>query len=221
EQLTGLEYVRAADTHHLEVERVARAAEERRGKELGHHVRMSLFGSAKALNEAFFHLVVLGASVGFAVAGSISFGDVWTLSLLFLNVMTPLAEIHRILDEAHESSRHRDRLLALLADPADASFAPASGEEPRLEPGEPAFVLEELRAEYRTAEGDKRPALDGVTLTVRHGETLGVAGRSGGGKTSLLRVLLRLTHPVAGRARLGGVPLENVSRAAIGRLVGY
>jgi ATP-binding cassette subfamily B protein len=56
---------------------------------------------------------------------------------------------------------------------------------------------------------------------VRHGETLGVAGRSGGGKTSLLRVLLRLTHPVAGRARLGGVPLENVSRAAIGRLVGY
>src|SRR5262249_4290684 len=49
EQLTGLEYVRAADTHHLEVERVARAAEERRGKELGHHVRMSLFGSAKAL----------------------------------------------------------------------------------------------------------------------------------------------------------------------------
>jgi ATP-binding cassette subfamily B protein len=48
-----------------------------------------------------------------------------------------------------------------------------------------------------------------------------VAGRSGAGKTTLLRVLLRLTHPAAGRAWLGGVPLEHVSRAAIGRLVGY
>jgi ATP-binding cassette, subfamily B, bacterial len=221
EQLGGLEYVRAADTHRREVERVARAAEERRRVELGHHLRMSLFGSAKALNESFFHLVVLGASVGLAVHGSISFGDVWTFSLLFLNVMTPLAEIHRILDEAHESGLHTNQLLALLAEPVDASFAPVTTEEPRLVPGEPAFVLEKLRAEYRTAEGDRRTALDGVTLTVRHGETLGVAGRSGCGKTTLLRVLLRLAHPVGGRAWLGGVPLENVSRAALGRLVGY
>jgi ATP-binding cassette subfamily B protein len=60
-----------------------------------------------------------------------------------------------------------------------------------------------------------------VSLVIRHGETIGVAGRSGSGKTTWLRVLMRLTHPTAGRVRLGGVPFESVSREAIGRLIGY
>jgi ATP-binding cassette subfamily B protein len=157
EQLGGLEYVRAADTHGWEVARVARAAEERRRKELGHHFRMSLFGSAKALNEAFFHLVVLGASVGLAVNGSISFGDVWTFSLLFVNVMTPLAEIHRILDE-----RIKAACTLINCSPCwrnrSMRRSGGRGEEPRLAKRQPAFVVENLRAEYRTAEGDKRRA---------------------------------------------------------------
>jgi ATP-binding cassette subfamily B protein len=221
EQLGGLDYVRAADTHDREVARVARAAEERRGKELRHHFQMSLFGGGKALNEAFFHLVVLGVAVYLAASGSISFGDVWTFSLLFLNVMTPLAEIHRILDEAHESSLQVGQLLRMLAQPVDVSFTPVCVREPHLEVGAAAVVVEDLWAEYRTAEGERRGALRGVTLSVRHGETFGVAGRSGGGKTTWLRVLLRLTHASRGRAWLGGVPLESVSRSAIGRLVGY
>jgi ATP-binding cassette, subfamily B, bacterial len=48
-----------------------------------------------------------------------------------------------------------------------------------------------------------------------------VAGRSGCGKTTWLRALMRLVHPSGGTATLGGIPLERVSREAIGRLVGY
>jgi ATP-binding cassette subfamily B protein len=221
ELLSGLEYVRAAHTYRHEVGRVERAAEQRRAKELRHHFQMSLFGSGKALNEAFFHLVVLGGAVYFAVRGVISLGDVWTFSLLFLNVMTPLSEIHRILDEGHESSLQVGQLLELLAIPADVSFIPASFREPRLEVGAPAVVFEDVWVDYRTAEGGRKRALQGVSLVIHHGETLGVAGRSGGGKSTWLRVLLRLTHPCGGRAWLGGVPLESVSRESIGRLVGY
>jgi ATP-binding cassette subfamily B protein len=60
-----------------------------------------------------------------------------------------------------------------------------------------------------------------VSLEVRHGETIGIAGRSGCGKSTWLRCLLRLTHPCGGQLLLGGVPLEAVSRADIARLVGY
>ena len=38
------------------------------------------------------------------VNGRISFGDILTFSMLFLNVMAPLNEVHRFIDEAHESS---------------------------------------------------------------------------------------------------------------------
>ncbi|HYT89971.1 MAG TPA: ABC transporter ATP-binding protein [Gemmataceae bacterium] len=221
EQLGGIEYIRAADTHRQEVARLAHATERRRKKEIRHHFQMSLFGCGKALNEAFFHLLVIACAIYCAASGTISFGDVLTLSMLFLNVMTPLSEIHRVLDEGHEASLRVGDLLEMLAEPVDRSFAIAARREPRLEPGQPVIEVDALRFHYRTPDGQVRRALNGVSLSIRHGETIGVAGRSGSGKSTWLKCLLRLPHPVAGTGMLGGVPLEAVTREDIARLIGY
>jgi ATP-binding cassette subfamily B protein len=221
EQLSGLDYVRAADTHKLEVKRVARTAERRRLKEIRHHFQMSLFGCAKALNEGLFHILVLALAIHLAGEGRISFGEILTFSMLFLSVMTPLSEIHRVIDEGHECSLQVGDLLEMLAQPIDSSFEPLAVQEPRPDLGRPLVKVEGLHVEYRTADGRPRHALDGLNLTIRHGETIGVAGRSGGGKTTWLRVLMRLTHPCRGKVWVAGVPLEEVSREAIGRLIGY
>jgi ATP-binding cassette subfamily B protein len=221
EQLSGIDYVRAANTIHQEVERVAREAERRRERELRHHFEMSLFGCAKALNEGFFHILVLGVAIWLAVRGTVSFGDILTFSILFLNVMSPLNEVHRALDEGHECSLLVGDLLEMLREPVDRSFAPMKIREPRLQEGRPAVVVEDLCVDYATAGGERKEVLHGISLVVRHGETVGVAGRSGCGKSTWLRSLLRLVHPSSGHMLLGAVPLEHVSREAIGRLVGY
>ena len=221
EQISGLDYIRAAHTHSREVKRVARAAEKRRAREIRHHFQMSLFGSAKALNEGLFHIVVLALAIYLAVQGSISFGDILTFSILFLNVMTPLSEVHRIIDEGHESSLRVGDLLEMLAEPEDQSFRSPVVRMPHLVLGRPAIEVEGLRVAYETADGRRQCALRGLDLMIRHGETIGIAGRSGSGKSTWLKVLLRLTHPCGGRVLLGGVPLEEVSREAIGQLVGY
>ncbi|WP_159501815.1 ABC transporter ATP-binding protein [Microbacterium sp. 18062] len=52
-------------------------------------------------------------------------------------------------------------------------------------------------------DGHARVALDGVSFTLRDGETLGVVGESGSGKTTLLRTILGLSTPDAGEVRLG------------------
>src|SRR5689334_19741581 len=83
ELLHGLDYVRAANTQDLELHRVADAAEHRRDKETRHHFEMSLYGCAKALNEAFFHIFVLGLAVYFYMQGQIGFGDILAFSILF------------------------------------------------------------------------------------------------------------------------------------------
>src|SRR5947209_6279086 len=63
EQLGGIEYVRAANTQQLEGRRMARATEKRRTREIRHHFQMSLFGSAKALNEGLFYIAVIALSI--------------------------------------------------------------------------------------------------------------------------------------------------------------
>ena len=96
----------------------------RRAMEIRHHFEMSLFGCGKALNEGFFHLLVIAFAIYLFVHGQILFGDILMFSVLYLNVMAPLNEIHRFIDEAHESSLKVGDLVDMLAQPVDRSFQP-------------------------------------------------------------------------------------------------
>jgi ATP-binding cassette, subfamily B, bacterial len=221
EQLAGIDYVRAAHTHSQEIRRVEKAAERRRSKEIRHHFEMSLFGSGKAINEGFFYLAVIAVAVYLYISNSITVGGMMMFPMLFLMVMAPLNEVHRIIDEGHECSLKVADLLVLLEEPVDRSFRPIEVREPVIDGSVPLFVAEGLRVDYKTGDGRLKRALDGVNLTIHAGETIGVAGRSGCGKSTWLKVMMRLTHPSSGYASLGGVPIDFVSREAIGNLIGY
>ncbi|XP_073894084.1 ATP-binding cassette sub-family C member 10 isoform X28 [Macaca fascicularis] len=58
-------------------------------------------------------------------------------------------------------------------------------------------------------------ALDGVTFCVQPGEKLGIVGRTGSGKSSLLLVLFRLLEPSSGRVLLDGVDISQLELAQL------
>jgi ATP-binding cassette, subfamily B, bacterial PglK len=71
-----------------------------------------------------------------------------------------------------------------------------------------------------TYESGGQPALQHINLTIRPGESLGIVGETGAGKSTLVDILLGLLRPTSGRVLLDGVSLEGRERAWQ-RMVGY
>ncbi|WP_437642584.1 ATP-binding cassette domain-containing protein [Sorangium sp. So ce854] len=71
-----------------------------------------------------------------------------------------------------------------------------------------------------TPPGASRPVLDGVSLSIPAGAVVGICGRSGSGKSMLLRLLLRLDEPSSGAITVGGVDLRRIPPEELPRLFG-
>lgn len=85
------------------------------------------------------------------------------------------------------------------------------------EPNEPNLLsIEDLKVYYRSGGGlfstaKTVKAVDGISLEIKKGETLGLVGESGCGKSTLGRAILRLTEPTAGKVIYNGRDLASLS----------
>jgi len=70
---------------------------------------------------------------------------------------------------------------------------------------------------FKTTKGTVK-AVDGVTFEVRRGETLGLVGESGCGKSTIGRAMIRLREPTAGTVRFDGVDLTSLKTGALRKM---
>lgn len=217
EMLGGIETVRTLNTTDQEVGKIGEISEDLRKKEIKHHIQMALFDAAKYLNEGFFYILVISLSILFSAQGVISRGDILVYSILFISITSPLREIHRILDQAHEGSILVNDLYDLLNQPQDISFRLQQNK--RILKQEDIVSIKNLSFSYKNKPNQK--ILSTINLSIRKGEKLGIAGASGCGKTTLIKIMLRLIHDYDGMISLFNKDLLSITRKEIAKKISY
>src|SRR5690606_26495090 len=99
---------------------------------------------------------------------------------------------------------------------ASLRSAPLPGEE-AMRPFSNDIVFDNIGFRYSP---DLPPAIQGVSLTVRKGESVAIVGRNGSGKTTLLSLLPRFFDPDEGAIRIDGVDIRDVALQSLRRQIG-
>ena len=84
---------------------------------------------------------------------------------------------------------------------------PAAGQS---QPDRPLIRLRQVTKNYRTAAGDF-PALRGIDLDIYPGELVGVLGKSGAGKTTLVNLISGVDHLTSGEVWIGDTAVHNLN----------
>src|SRR6267378_4807182 len=154
----------------------------------------------------------------FAIGNAVSFGIgayLWSLGVITLGTVyllfhytdmlrRPIEQLRRQLEDMQRAVASVGRITELLR----TETRLPEGRGARIPTGALAVELDRVSFAYESgADGDDLVLRD-ISLRLAPGEVLGVLGRTGSGKTTLARLLLRFYDPTAGAIRVGGVDLS-------------
>ena len=158
-------------------------------------------------------VLILGSGLYFMEAGRVSLGQVVALQLYVVSLVEPFAMLSDFI-LVYQTGKTSFGKLQELIETGDDMDEDGRKDLDHLR----EICLEDYSFSYAQA---SQPSLKDISLTVKAGQTLGIVGKTGAGKTSLVRQFLR-QYPVGeGTFTINGRPITDYSRKSLEALVGY
>ena len=153
-------------------------------------------------------LIALAIDVALLRRGSITLGTAYLIFQYTQLLRAPLSALSDETERVQRAAGGMARTLELLGEESTIRNAGTA----RLPDGPLSLELDHVTFNY---DDEDLPVavIDDLTLSLKAGTSIGVLGRTGSGKTTLARLLLRLVEPTEGTVRLGGVALVDVQLA--------
>lgn len=158
-------------------------------------------------------LLTLGFGTKFIIDGAISVGDLVTFTTYLGLLIWPLLAIGMLFNIVERGSASYDRIQSILSEKPEVDAADAIHAVPQ---GDIQFEVSSF-----TFPGDERPTLRDVSFHLKAGETLGIVGRTGSGKSAIVKLLLRQFEQFEGEIMYGGLPILAYGRDAYMQALGY
>jgi len=211
ENVTGIRLVKAFVREKYENEKFARAAEALYKL----YVRAE---SLMALNHPVMNLVVYGCIIAlswwgahFIVEGSLTTGELTSLFTYVMSILQALMMLSMIFVMLTQSAASGKRVAEVINEQADI-VSPADG---LTTVADGSIELRGVRFDYQgrddgrkeigvVKKSSRKSALYNVNFSIASGETIGVIGGTGSGKSTLISLLSRLYDPTQGEVLVGG-----------------
>ena len=184
-------------------------------------------GRAIKLSSAFIPLIRMAILAAFTITlvvggqaalnGSLDVGLFSVLVYMTQRLLWPLTRLGETFDLYQRAMASTRRILDLLA--VGPTIVDGPGVLPSPVSGEVCF--EGVSFAYGPPDARGSAVLDGFDLEVPAGETHAIVGATGAGKSTVVKLLLRLYETTAGRISLDGVGVHEVPLAELRRAVGY
>ncbi|RLL44970.1 ATP-binding cassette domain-containing protein [Oceanobacillus piezotolerans] len=174
----------------------------------------ALFEPTMKILVGISYTIGIGYGAFLVFQNTMTLGDLVTFNVYLGMLIWPMFAVGELINVMQRGNASLDRVnqtLAYQADVQDKSN-PTNLEEVG------SIIFNEVSFSYPGTENDQ---LKGMTLHVNKGDTIGVVGKTGAGKTTLFKLLLRQYPGIKGEITISGVPLEDIALKQIRSWVGY
>lgn len=175
------------------------------------HLRGAFMAGMSALAGTGLALALLvgGYSV---ISGELTLGALVAFSIYLAELIWPVIAIGWIISVLQRGASAANRLNTVLrARPGIVSGV-------RENPPDPVIRFENVSFRHR---GTHQNALDDISFKLDRGKTLGIVGRIGSGKSTILKLLQRFYDPTYGRIVFDGVDVRERNIASVREITGY
>ena len=161
------------------------------------------------LNSAQVAVIVAGAAR--VAAGACEVGRILAFMTYFTIILNAVVNISKMFVVFSRAAASADRVMAIIDMPEDMTPALPAAPLPQDE-GAPAIAFEHVSFRYGKS-GEE--TLTDIDFTLRRGQTLGILGETGSGKSTLIRLLMRFYDPDTGTVRLFGQDVRTMDNATL------